>query len=130
MREQVEVLEDHPGPYPQLADLLPVAPAAAVERVGLDRDVTDAHGAHGRLLEEVEAAQHRRLATAGASDEHHGLVLADLQAHAPQDVVVAEVLLDAGRRDDDLAQLHQRSLLARRCSSRCWTYEKTMVRIQ
>ncbi len=127
MREEVEFLEDHAGLESQVADLLVVLPAPGMQRVCLDRDVADAHRARGRLLQEVEAAQHRRLAAPGAPDEHDRLVLADLQVHAAQDMVGAEILLDAVRLDYDVAGFHQRSPFASRFSRRAWKYEKMMV---
>ena len=71
--------------------------ARALKRIGLEHEPVDLDRSDGRLLEEVDAAQEGRLAAAGAADDHHRLALADLEVHAAQDVVVAEVLLDRRR---------------------------------
>ena len=102
-----------------LADPLLVLPRPRVERVRIDGDVGDADRANGRFFQEVEASQEGCLTAAGSTDEHHRLVLADLEVDAAQDVVVAEVLLYAASTYDDLSQLdHQLSARAMRFSSR------------
>src|SRR4029453_19081222 len=130
VRKEVEFLEDHTRLEAQVTELLSVFAASRVERVGLGRDVTDADRADRRLLQEVEAAQHRRLATPRPTDEHDRLVLANLQVHASGNVIRTEVLLDAAGVDHDVAGFHQRSPFARRFSRRAWKYEKMMVSAQ
>ena len=64
VREEVELLEQHPGAQANLADLLPPCPSVGVQRIGLDLQPVDLDAAHGRLLEEVQAADEGRLAGA------------------------------------------------------------------
>ena len=66
-----------------------------VQRIGLDASPSISTASDRRLLEEVDAAQQGRLAAARAADDHHRLALPDVEVDAAQDVVVAEVLLDA-----------------------------------
>ena len=85
----------------------------------------------GRLLEEVQAAQERRLARARAPDEHDRLVLAHGDADPVEDVVVSEVLLDIGGLEDDVAKGNaHRSPRDMRFSMRSWKYEKMIVSTQ
>ena len=72
----------------------------ALKGIGLETDVAHLDRAHRRLLEEVRAAQQRRLAAPRPPDDADGLLRIDLEVAAAQDVVGAEVLLDAGQADD------------------------------
>ncbi len=86
VREEVERLEDDADVAPHAVhvhaaagDLLPLDPDAA----GVD------------LLEQVDAAQQRRLPGSGGADQAHDLVLRDGQVDAAQDLEVVERLVQA-----------------------------------
>ncbi len=111
VREEVELLEEHPGAEPHLPDLLLVRPAARVQGVGVQAQAVDLDRSDSRLLEEVDAAQQGRLPRSGSADDHDRLAAPNLEVHAAQDVVRAEVLLDAADADDDLADVPRQRLL-------------------
>ena len=75
VREQVERLEDHPQPAAQ-----------AVDRRARRRDLVVAQEdpPRGGPLQQVEAAQQRRLARPGGADDAHHLALGDVQVDALQ----------------------------------------------
>ena len=91
VREQVVGLKDE------------AEPAADLDRV--DRGVGDHLAVEEDvavvdLLEQVGAAQHRRLARAGGADHRDRLVLGDLEVDPVQDLAVAERLGDAAELED------------------------------
>ena len=91
MREQVELLEDHPDLRPQPVERLP-CPADGLP--------VEAHLAFVDRLQPVDAAQHRRLARARRSGDDHDLTAVDRQVDPVQHDVVPEALAnrDAARR--------------------------------
>ena len=91
MWEEVELLEDHAH-----------APTDSVDvAVGIGHLVaTDGDRPTGRLLEEVDAAQERRLARARWADDTDDLSLADRRVEASKDVVGAERLVEVSDLDD------------------------------
>ena len=118
MREEVELLEEHSGAQTHLPDLLLVCAGPSVERIGFQEHAVDLDRADGRLLQEVDAAQERRLSRAGSADDHHRLSLADLQVDPAQDVVRAEVLLQPMGPDDDLAEVGRKRRRVATCLRR------------
>ena len=101
VREEVEVLEDHLGGQPQLADLLAVlatpwrlrgsasrrtSPTSTVPTVGSSRKFVQRRSVD--------------LAAPRPTDDADRLLRVDLEVAAAQDVVGAEVLLDAGQAND------------------------------
>ena len=104
MREQVEALEDHADVRALTAD---VPGLHLVENVAL---LTIAHQLAGDpepagvdLLQVVDAAQQRRLATTRRAEQHVGLLWHDLQVDALEHVELAESLPDLLRPDHGLA---------------------------
>ena len=82
MREEVELLEDHADVAAQLE-----RPAALARSRRQARPVLDAEHAHralGRLLEQVDRAQQRRLARAGRAEDDDVLAGVDGQVDAVQ----------------------------------------------
>ena len=103
VREQVEVLEDHPDVDALLGDL---GLAQLVELVAA-LPVADQHAVHPQpagvdLLQVVDAAQERRLARAGRPDDAHHLAALDRQVDALEHLEPAEALVHA------LGQHHRR----------------------
>jgi hypothetical protein len=70
------------------------------------------------LLEQVDAAQKRRLARPGGADQRDRLVFVDGEIDAAQDLELAEGLGDAPDLDDRLAGAHERALPRSQRSSR------------
>jgi hypothetical protein len=99
VREQVELLEDHPDAQSQLADLFALAPGAVP---ALEADAGHLDRTSGRVLDEVHAAQHRRLARARAAEDDHDLAAAHLHVHSSHHFEVAEALVQAVDPDDDV----------------------------
>ena len=99
MREEVEVLEEHAGAQPNLADLLLVLPAArdwsgSASRRTPSTSTEPTVGSSRKLMQRSSVV----LPRAGAADDHHGLALAHLEVDAPKHVVRAEVLLEPPTR--------------------------------
>ena len=94
VREQVEGLEHEPEPA---ADLDRVA-----VRVG-DHPPVEQDVAVVDVVEQVDAAQQRRLAGAGGADQRDRLVLADLEVDPAQHLGLAVGLGDALDLEHDLA---------------------------
>ncbi len=86
MREEVERLEDDP-------DL--AADAVHVDAAGGHLLAGDRDAARVDRLEEVHAAQERRLARAGGADEAHDLVLGEREVDPAKHLELAEGLVDA-----------------------------------
>ena len=84
MREQVVGLED---------DADPLAHRVGVDVAGGDLDVVDEHRPRVDVLEPVDAAQQRRLARPGRTDQADHVSAVDLEAHAAQHRVRAERLV-------------------------------------
>ena len=110
VREQVEALEHHADVLAHLVD------------VGLgvgDLDVLEADLAARRLLEPVDAAQHRRLARARRPQDHDDLALLDLQVDALENLERAEGLPQVLDADDRLRPSATSTRVRRRtaCSS-------------
>jgi hypothetical protein len=90
VREEIEGLEDHAEPAPDLHDV--------DGRVG-DHLAVEQHVAVVDLLQQVDASQQRRLARAGRADQRDGVVLGHLEVDTAQDLGVAVRL---GRHPADL----------------------------
>ena len=96
VREQVEVLENHPGPHPDLAHLL---------LVGRLRGLSGSASTRGRRSRPSRPSAPRgssriaagRLPASGAADEHHRLALRTARSTPAEHMVVAEVFLDPDR---------------------------------
>jgi len=112
VREEVELLEDHPCAQTQVADAsLAFAPLFA-ERVGGDGDAVDLHQAIRWVLEEVEAAQESALPGSGATQDADRLPRPDGDRGAAKHVVLAEPLGDLRGLEHRLgARLHQHTRL-------------------
>ena len=92
MREQVVGLKDHPEP---------AAHADRRDRRVGDHRAVEEHVAVVDLLQQVDAAQQRRLARAGRADQRHRLMLLDREVDAAQHRHVAVGL---GHADDRRAR--------------------------
>ena len=93
MGEEVERLEHHAGvpSHEVLVDpLVGEVVAEELDRAAVDR------------LEEVAAAQQRRLARARRADQADDLVGSQLEADSSQDLEIAEALVDVVDSQDDL----------------------------
>ena len=86
VREQVERLEDDPDPPADAVDV----DASGGDLLALDDDPSGVD-----RLEEVDAAQQRRLAAPRRADQADDLVLGDLEVDAAQDLEVPERLVQA-----------------------------------
>ena len=84
MREQVELLEDHPDLEPQRLQM---------RLVGLQLGPGHGDPALVDHLQAVDAAQQRALAGAALADDGDDLARLDLDVDALEDLVVAEALL-------------------------------------
>jgi hypothetical protein len=113
VREQVELLEDHPDARPQLVDVR----VGVGDLLALDEDLPARRG-----LEHVDAAQEGRLPGPGRTDDADHLAVRDVEVDALEHLVVAEVLvevLDVDHRGRAVAGVvggrggHQRALSAR-----------------
>ena len=98
VREEVERLEDDPDTAPHVVhvdagcrDLL----AANQDSPGVDR------------LEQVDAAQERRLAGAGRADQADDLVLGEREVDPAEDLELAERLVDALERECGAVRAHR-----------------------
>src|SRR4051812_27066918 len=87
MREEVELLEDHADVLADEVEL--VAALAAGDLLALEEDLAPV-----RRLEEIYAAQERRLAGSGWADHAGDRAGRDLHVHAAQDLQVAEALFN------------------------------------
>ena len=103
MREQVELLEQHPGPQPQLADP-GRGVAIAVRRSGSASTTTPAMSTTPAVGSSRKFRQRRNVLLPLPDRPRIVTVSPGIHRHrAPtQDVVVVEVLLDRGRLDDRL----------------------------
>ena len=86
MREEVEGLEDDPDPATHAVDV----DAARGDLLAADDDA-----ARVDRLEQVDAAQERRLARARGADEAYDLVLGEAQVDAAEDLELVEGLVQA-----------------------------------
>ena len=93
MREQVELLEDHPG---LATDLLDVAD------VGGQFRAVDHDAAGVVLLETVDAADHGALPRSGRTDHHDDFLPADVEVHIGERGEIAEPFVDTFESDDHL----------------------------
>ena len=122
VREEVEALEHHAeagADAPHVALAVELAAAGGVVAVA-DQHVVEQDLAGLVLLEEVEAAQQRRLARAARPDDGHYLAALDLEADAAQHFQLAEALVQAAhldQRGDQRSVAHR--LFFQRCSRRC-----------
>ena len=66
----------------------------------------------GGVLDEVHAAQHRRLARAGAAEDHHHLAAVHLQVDAAHHLEVAEALVQPVDADDHVGRLVVRAAIS------------------
>jgi hypothetical protein len=96
VREEVELLEDHPHLAPDLLDVPDV--------VG-ELDAVDDDAAAVVLLQAVDAADHGRLPGAGGPADDHDLLPVDGEVDPPERLEVAEPLRDALELDHALAVL-------------------------
>src|SRR5215472_1192007 len=94
MREQVELLEHHADFAADRLDVLDV-------RGQLDPSDDDL--AALMLLQTVDAADHRRFARARRTAHDDALAFFDLEIEVPEDVEIAEPLVDMTKLDDWLA---------------------------
>src|SRR5918999_3964178 len=116
VREEVELLEHHADPPPDGVDI----------DVGIrDLDAADEDLPRRRLLEQVDAAQQRRLAGPGPADDAHDLAGLDPEVDAPEHLEVPERLVE-------LADLDRRGHRASACraSSRRTTMPSGTVMIR
>ena len=100
VREEIELLEDHPGVGPQTPDLLPLA---AGPMSSFEPDPRDLDHAVRRVLQEVDAPKERRLARSRPAEDHDDLAGVDLHVDALQDLVRPEVLVEVLDPDDGVA---------------------------
>ena len=112
VREQVELLEHHADVQPELADLLALAPGAMAAAEPHARHLD---GALGRVLEEVHAAQQRRLPRPRPPEDDHDLASVHLHVDASDHLQVPEGLVQALDPDDHVLGRSCRSLSAARC---------------
>ena len=91
VREQVELLEHHPGLTAHLLDVADVA---------RELDPVDDDPSAVVLLEPVDAADHRRLPRARRPDHDHDLLARDAQVDVVQRLEVTEELVHAFHLDD------------------------------
>src|SRR5262249_4373199 len=94
VREEVELLEDHPDP---LADEVELPALLARSRARAPADVASLEEDLALLgrLEQVDAAQQRALARAARAEDADHLASGDVEVDAAQDLEVAEALVDA-----------------------------------
>ena len=112
VREEVELLEHHADVQPQLPDLLALARGCGGRRRALTPPTS--MRARGRILEEVHAAQQRRLARPGPAEDHDHLALVHLHVDALEHLEVAESLLSPSTRTTTSRSLSRRSAELRR----------------
>src|SRR5918993_1404827 len=106
VREEVELLEHH-------ADAGAEARQLSAARHGVlgaegDEPVADLQRAGRRLLQQIDAAQERRLAAARRADHHHDLAAIDLERHAAHRLDRAVALAQALGLDHHRAATGQR----------------------
>ena len=75
---------------------------------GLHKTFGDLDRALGRVLDEVHAAQHRRLARAGTTEDHHHLAAVHVQVHAAHHLEVSEALVQPVDAHDHVVGLVRR----------------------
>src|SRR6185295_1666578 len=97
VREEIELLEDHPGVRPQAPDLLPFATGPMPT---FESDPRDLDHAVRRVLEEIDAPKERGFARSRPAEDHDDLAGVDLQVDALQDLVHPEVLVEVLHADD------------------------------
>ena len=115
MREQVEVLEDHPDLGPLARDLALVQLVELAARLAVaDQLAVDRQPAGVDLLQVVDAAQERRLARARRTEHAHHLAAVDLEVDALQHLEAPEALVDALGLDHRLAHHVPRRIAERR----------------
>src|SRR5207249_10911306 len=100
VREQVELLEHHPGLHPQLADVLPPGPGAVA---AAQPNAIHLDGPRRGVLQEVHAAEQCALSRAGPAEDHYHLALVHLHVDPPQDLQVTEGLVQPFDANDDVA---------------------------
>ena len=110
VREQVERLEHDPDPPPDPVD---------VDALGGDLLALDDDPAGIDRLEQVDAAQERRLAAARRADEADDLVLGDVEVDAAQDLERAERLVEALDRRAGTPSSGAAHAADPGCSARC-----------
>ena len=93
VRKEVELLEDHPDPLPDVGHVR----ALARDLLALEVDP-----ARVERLEQVDAAQQRALAAAARPDHRQHLAARDVEIDRVEDEVVAEALADLFEPDDRL----------------------------
>src|SRR5215831_2393713 len=98
MGEQLKILEHHADVTPRLEGL----PSEARDVLSVELD-----GAGVDVLEQVEAAQQRRLARARRTDHDHGLALFNVERDVLQHVQVAEGLIEVTNPHDGLGRAHR-----------------------
>ncbi len=86
MRIEREELEDEGD--------VALARLQALHRLAVDQDVAGVD-----LLKPGDGAKRRRLAAAGRPEQHHEFLVRDGEVQLPDDVVVAEILLDVAEHD-------------------------------
>ena len=102
MREQIEVLEDHPHARAHAADVrLPVAHEAplAVAAVA-DERVPEPDFPLVVILEEIDAAQKRALSRSAGPDDDENLARGHFEIDPAKHVVGAEVLVQIAHLDE------------------------------
>ena len=106
MREEVELLEDHPDLAPDRGDV----PDVICQLDAIDDDLSALV-----LLEPIDRPDERRLAGSGCAEDHHDLAGLDGQVDAAQHVERSEPLVDI-TADDDVRVVARSSACVR---SRC-----------
>ena len=108
VREEIEALKHHANTRTLSSDLLIVALEERAARIlAIAQQLTvDVHAAGADVLEHVQAAQERRLARARGAEDDADLAGSDIEVDAPQDVQVAEELVDSANGDHGRRSRH------------------------
>src|SRR5581483_730999 len=103
VREQVEMLEDHPdlGALARHLALVQLVQPVALLSIA-DQLAVDPQPAGVDLLEVIDAAQEGRLARAGGAEDAHDLTAVDGEVDALEDLEATEALVDALGLDHEL----------------------------
>ena len=123
MREQVELLEDHPDLGPLARHLVFAQLVQLAVRLAIAHELAvDRQPARVDLLEVVDAAQERGLARAGGAEHAHDLAPLDLEVDPLQHLEAPEALVNALGFDHRVAHRRplpsasQRSAIDARCA--------------
>ena len=97
VREEVELLEDHPCAKSKVTNATLSLATLFVEWIGGHDDTINLHHAVGGIFKEVETAQEGALSGPRAAEDADGLSGPDCDGRASQYVVLPEPLGDVGR---------------------------------